>query len=264
MKKNLLLRTAVHASAATICKSIHICFIASLLFITNNAAAQFFPPPRHNPPPAFTPTASTAQGRQYIKEQIAIHQNCRNVAITRTNGDLMIHGRNGYACSSCPQALLNKLKDLNAKNIEIRDVDLTENGSWVVVDGSNNLSWSNVPFGLEQKMREFNRNGYLITSVTFNDNGEWIIISTGYFAASSPELQQKIKDGIAQYGQIWSACITNDACVIVYERGYKYIGDVPQSLQTALRQTSLNVYRVKIAGTSWFFADRNGSYQYNM
>lgn len=238
-----------------------------LILISAECTAQFFPP-RNNPPgrnPFMPPPpVSTAQGREYIREQITIKQSCRNVAITRTNGDLMLYGRNGYAVSNCPQNLVNKLKDLNARDVEIKDVCLTENGSWVVVDGFNNLHWHNVPFGLEQKMREFAGRGDNITAVTFNDNGEWIIISTSYFATSSTELQLKIKNGSNQHGPVWSACLTNDACVIVYEHGYTYIGDVPEGLKDALRLTRINVYRVKVAGTSWFFADRQGSYQYSM
>ena len=33
-------------------------------------------------------------GREYIREQIEVEGNCRNVAITKTNGDLMLYGVN--------------------------------------------------------------------------------------------------------------------------------------------------------------------------
>jgi len=52
--------------------------------------------------------------------------------------------------------------------------------------------------------------------------------------------------------------------VAVFAGGYKFFGNVPESLKTALKNTKLDVYRLKIAGDSWFFADKNGSYQYNM
>jgi hypothetical protein len=63
---------------------------------------------------------------------------------------------------------------------------------------------------------------------------------------------------------LWAACVTEDAIVAVYADGYQFLGNVPQSLRNALNTTKLDVYRLKIAGTSWFFADKNGSYQYNM
>lgn len=63
---------------------------------------------------------------------------------------------------------------------------------------------------------------------------------------------------------LWAACITDDAVVAVYEEGFRVFGEIPQSLRTALKETSLDVYRLKIAGTAWFFADKNGKYRYNM
>ena len=176
----------------------------------------------------------------------------------------MLYGRNGWASSGCPQGLINALNELNEDKEYIDDVQLTERGSWVILYGDNGFRWSNVPYSLEEKMREFNNRGDVITSITFNDYGEWIIISTGYFAASSSELQQWIKEGYDKYGQVWAACITDDACVVVYESGYKFSGNVPQSLKDALQETTMDVYRLKIAGTAWFFADKNGHFRYYM
>lgn len=66
------------------------------------------------------------------------------------------------------------------------------------------------------------------------------------------------------HGGLWAVCVTDDAMVAVFERGYRFIGDVPYSLKTALQQTKLDVYRLKIAGSAWFFADKRGNYRYNM
>jgi hypothetical protein len=104
----------------------------------------------------------------------------------------------------------------------------------------------------------------VITSVTFNDDGDWIVITTNYFSCSDTDIQQWLKDGHDTYGQLWAACITDDALVAVYEEGYKVIGNIPEALKSALRQTSLNVYRLKISGSSWFFADKSGRYKYSM
>ena len=66
------------------------------------------------------------------------------------------------------------------------------------------------------------------------------------------------------YGGLWTACITDDAMVAVYKNGFRVLGDIPSDLRNALRDTTLDIYRLKIAGTAWFFADRSGHFRYNM
>lgn len=206
----------------------------------------------------------SAQSRQYIREAISEWGECRNVAITKRNGDLALYGHNGCARSGCPRGLNDAISDLNKKEEYIDDVQLTENGRWLVLYGDNGLVWENIPYSLEEKLIEYNEMEEVITSVTFNDAGDWIVITTNYFSTSHNEVTKWLKDGNDEYGQLWAACVTDDAIIAVFEDGYKFIGNVPEDLKEALRETSLNVYRIKIAGTAWFFADREGSYRYNM
>ena len=212
----------------------------------------------------FNASTGFAQSRQYIRDAIDRWGACRNVAITRYNGDLALYGTNGYAISDCPQGLVDALDSLHDDGEYIDDVQLTENGRWLVLYGDNGIKWNNIPYSLENKLREYNREQEVITSVTFNDDGDWIVITTNYFSCSDTSIQEWMREGLESYGKIWAACITDDALVVVYEDGYKVIGNIPDSLRRALRETSLNVYRLKIAGTSWFFADQNGRYQYSM
>ena len=65
-------------------------------------------------------------------------------------------------------------------------------------------------------------------------------------------------------GEGYGLCVTDDAAVAVYENGFCYRGNVPEDLIEALRSTSFDVFRLKISGTSWFFADSNGNYRYKM
>lgn len=206
-----------------------------------------------------------AQGsRSYIKESIKEWGGCKNVAITKTNGDVALYGKNGYSCSAVPSGLKNKLSELNNSGKLIDDVQLTENGNWLVLYGDNGVAWSGIPYDLESKLREFNDAGEVITSVTFNDAGDWIVITTEHFSTSDSNISAWLKEGLEGYGQIWAVCVTDDAMVAVYERGYKFLGEVPSGLKTTLKNTSINAYRVKIAGQSWFIADKNGTYHYNM
>ncbi|MCM1139535.1 MAG: hypothetical protein NC453_13270 [Muribaculum sp.] len=206
-----------------------------------------------------------AQGsRQYIRDAIKGWGECRNVAITKTNGDIALYGRNGCARSNCPQGLNDAITKLNNNKEYIDDIQLTEAGRWLILYGDNGIQWNDIPYSLERKLREFNNNGEVITSVTFNDDGDWIVITTEHISASDSRIQDWLADGLNNFGGLWAACITDDCLVAVFEGGYKFLGNVPNDLRQALKSSSLDVYRLKIAGTAWFFADRNGRFRYNM
>lgn len=211
------------------------------------------------------PMDAEAATREFIRDAIKKYGKCNNVAITKTNGDVMIYGRNGYAVSNgCPQGLVDSLKKLNANNEHIRDVQLTEDGRYLILHGTNAMIWNDVPATMEKKMREFNDQGYTITSASFNDSGDWILISEEYYASSSADLQGWLKGGVEKMGALWAACVTETAVVACYAKGYRFLGDVPEDLQKSLTSTKISVFYVKMAGTSWFYADKLGKYNYKM
>ncbi len=212
------------------------------------------------------PLSMQAQNsRSYLRDKISEWGECKNVAITNTNGDLALYGSNGWAGTGLPSALSKALNELNEDGAVIKDVVLTEEGAWLVLHGRNGYRLSyGLPERLENKIEEFNEKGYEITSVACTDAGRWVIVSTEYFAASASWIQDWLKEGFDEYGSLWSVALSGDAMVAVYDRGYKYYGDVPSGLKTALRESKLDAYYVKIAGESWFFADKSGSYRYNM
>jgi hypothetical protein len=209
-------------------------------------------------------TSTFAQSREYIRNAIREWGECRNVAITKRNGDIALYGTNGCARSGCPSDLNDAISELHDEGEYIDDIQLTEEGRWLILYGNNGLQWNDIPYSLEQKLREFHSNEEVITSVTFNDAGNWIVITTKYFSSSSTEVNNWLKEGLEDYGKLWAACVTDDAIIAVFENGYKFKGDVPDALRKALKETKLDVYRLKVAGTSWFFADKNGSYRYSM
>ena len=208
--------------------------------------------------------SAIAADRTYIREQIQKQDNCRNVAITKYGAQLMLYGRNGWAGVGLPQGLGNALSELNDQNVYIDDVQITESGSWLILYGNNGFRWSGIPYSLENKIREWNTSEEVIYSVTFNDAGQWIAICENYYVASESWIQEWLKAGIEKYGMLWCACITDDAMVAVYAKGFKTYGNVPQSLWEALDEETRDVFRLKIAGTAWFYADINGSYRYYM
>lgn len=213
-----------------------------------------------------TATSVNAQrDRNYVKNAIKRWGSCKNVAITKTNGDVALSGRNGYVASNVPTELLNKLKELNKSNLLIDDVQLTESGRWCVLYGKNDATWTNnIPANLASKIREFHSSNYMVRSISFNDYGDWVIVSDEYYATSSSDLTNWLRNGSNKYGRLWAVCITDDAAVAVFANGFCVRGNVPEDLLSALRSTSFNVYRLKISGSSWFFADENGNYRYYM
>ena len=207
---------------------------------------------------------SYGQGRDYIKEQMQQVGHCRNVAITKTGGDLILYGLNGYATFGCPFSLIEAIEELYDEEVYLDDIQLTEKDRWLILYDDNGLLWNDIPYSLETCLDNFVEQKEVITSVTFNDANDWIVVTTKFYAASNNNITNWLKEGSAKYGPLLTASIADDAIVAVYQGGYRYLGNVPQSLQNALEKTRLKVYRVKMAGTSWFFADKDGTFDYNM
>lgn len=211
-------------------------------------------------------TAAAQSGRDYIKKNIKEWGSCRNVAITDTGGDLALNGKNDYAYTAgIPQALADAIKEYRADDDYIDDVEITEGGEWFILVGNNGCQWSSIPEELADKLREWNANDEIITSVTFNDADEWIAISTEHVATSSTDFDDLIKSGIEDHGQLWAAHMTNSGLVLCFDRGYKFLGDVPQRLKDALKASKYDVYRIKFTSEgSYFFADKEGHYTFWM
>ncbi len=206
----------------------------------------------------------SAQSREFIREKIKDYGSCKNVAITKTNGDLMLYGSNGYASNGCPADLNSALRELHDNSEEIQDVVLTENGSWLLLYGANGFRWNDIPSSLEAKITYFNDMSERIDCASFNDYGDWIVITENYYACSDEDCRSWLRDGEEEYGELWTACVTNDCVIAVYAGGFKFMGDYPSDLRKALTETSIDVFRLKVAGTAWFFANKQGDYNYNM
>lgn len=205
------------------------------------------------------------RSREYIRNQIEEWGSCRNVAITMSGGDLALNWNNAYAYSGIPSGLANALDELNEKRKFIDDVQLTENGKWFILYGDNGCQWNDIPYSLESKLRELNNDGEVLTSVTFNDKGGWIVIGQEHIAASTPDVYDWIQEGLDAYGALWAAHMTNDGLVLCFERGYKFMGNVPDRLKNKLRSTNIDVYRIKfLPDGTYFIADKDGRFAYWM
>ena len=212
----------------------------------------------------YSPT-SEREGRKFLRDQIEEWGECKNVAMTMTGGDVALYGKNGWAAQGAPKAMTKKFKELNASNQLIDDIVLTEDGNWVILWGTNGISSYGTPSGLYPKLKKWNAEGEVITSVTFNDSGDWIAITKTKYAASSEKVVKYIQDGENEFGEFWAAHLTNDGLILCYEKGYKFIGNVPKNLIKKLNETKINVFRIKfLSDGTYFIADFNGNYSYNM
>jgi hypothetical protein len=210
------------------------------------------------------PIQGQVQGHAYIKEQIRHKGECRNVIITKSIGSLMLHGRNGWAGIGLPHELFSTLRKLTNEGMYIDDIQLTEEGCWIVLMGKNGFTWFDIPYSMELQIRKASDDGEVITTATFNDAGDWIVITSKNYIASNDEIARWLKAGTKKFGLLLSATITDDAMVAVFKGGYLFYGNVPLSLRTSLRGTPLHIQRVKMNGTAWFFADKDGYYQHSL
>lgn len=211
-----------------------------------------------------SPTTERA-GRKFLRDKIKEWGECKNVAMTLTGGDVALQRVNGWAAQGAPTAMTDKLSELNSADKLIDDIVLTEDGSWLILWGNNGISSYGTPPSLFSKLEKWNDEKEVITSVTFNDNGDWIAITKNKFSASSDKILQYIKEGNDKYGQLWAAHLTNDGLVLCYKSGYRFLGNVPENLKKKLDETKMDVFRIKfLSDGSYFIADFNGNYAYNM
>lgn len=209
-------------------------------------------------------SAQAQSSRECIKQKIYEQDECKSVAITQSNGDAMIYGRNEWIAVGCPNEFSEALYELNVQNVDIQDIHLTELGRWVVLYNNNETRSDLLYENLKQKISNCQKANEKITTITFNDSGDWIVITTKQISASSDELIDWLIDGCEKYGQIWTACITDNAAIVVYEFGFKYYGEVPEDLKEALRTCESDIYTVKISGDVWLFRCTDGTGRYQM
>ena len=222
-------------------------------------------PPHPTPPPTpSSPTQTFSGARKFVKEHIAKNDNCRIVAITKTNGDVVVCDDNNWAASGCPKELTDALRAIDRDDERISDVCLTEQGRFIVLFGRNSARWMGIPSDMEFSLRQYNSNNEVIYSASFNDAGDWITVSDEHYTCSATWLKQWLKDGAESYGILRAAAVSTDAAVAVYDGGYKFFGNVPEDLKDALRETTIDVCIIKVAGNAWFFADKYGNFRLYM
>lgn len=199
----------------------------------------------------------------HLRERMEEHGKCKNVVITKNHGVIALFGVNGFAHIGCQDVLEEALVGLNMEYEHINDIQLTEKGRWLVQFGVNGIRWNDIPQKMEDKLWEYNENEKDITCATFAENEDWIVVTPDEFAASDSFIFNWLEKGSKKYVTLLTAHLTDDAMVAVYSDGCQFSGKVPKDLKKAIEETDLKVYRVKITGSYWFFADEEGNFRCN-
>ncbi len=199
--------------------------------------------------------------RNYIKSYVSSWGTCKNVALTMEGGDVAISGLNAFAYQGVPAEMAARLAQLNEQQELIDDIVLTEAGRWFILFADNGYYSDGAPAEMLSYLQQWNSEGEVINAITFNDSGDWVIIGQTKYAASTTDITYLLNQGSSEHGELWTACLTEDGMVAVYEGGYKYLGNVPYALKEQLKVTNINVWRLKfLADGSFFFADIDGNY----
>ena len=188
------------------------------------------------------------------------------MAITKNGGNVAVAGKNSCAvCGAYPNKLWDALKEISNDGHRITDVCLTDKGKWVVLFGTNGYRSEGLPKDMCDRLAEFHDDHETLLSVTINDKGEWVVISDKHFSSSSTEIQNWLNEGMAEYGNPLSVSITDDAGVAIFEKGRIWRGKYPKDLREAAKKSPFVPCIIRMAGTSWFFADETGAhYHYHM
>ena len=218
------------------------------------------PPSMAPSPPSPVNTGASRESREYILNSMRQWNQCRSVALTQTQGNIAIYGRDGYSSMGVPSSLVDRLRQaINARE-QIEDIHIAESGGWLLFT-LNTVYWDGIDSNLDNKLREISRNNEKVITATFNTRGEWILITDKTYSSSSSDIQNWLTQGYNERGGIISVSITDDGVITsVHERGWRIRGSAPQALINALNSSNLDFKRIKICGTAWFFADNNGSY----
>ncbi len=170
----------------------------------------------------------------YIKNQIDDRGKCRLGAITEYGKGIVIHGNNGYAYTSIPNSLIEKIKEIGENKNRISSITLTNSGYYCIVY-QRNAWYGVVPQKMSEKLHEFNNNQEEIRSVSISENGDFAIVTDKHYYASNDSDFNSMNKAHDKYGSIKNVCVTNKGICVVCQRGIYYY-NIPSNLETKLKR----------------------------
>ena len=238
----------------------HLLAVFFLLFLTLNADAQLFD--------FLTQTASEIEynnkySRRSLRSNISRSNQCSTGALSFEYGAVAIFESNGYYCTpTVSKTLSNKLKEINKAAGVINDVHIAENGKFIIIY-NNGKSWYGViPESVNSALNSISSSTE-IRSVTFNEKGEYAITTSWNFKSNNALYQAFYDDHIGEYTNLMSVTICGDGAVFCYSDGCHYVGKIPRSVETAIREFSSTPKFVKFnTHGDYLICDAYGSYSY--
>jgi len=192
---------------------------------------------------------------EFIHNYLERTGRCRNGTITDNWGYLIFDGQGKCAYSKIPKTLGEYIDNELDTGRTIDDVCITERGNWFCV--GDKFGGVGYPDSMWAQIHEFLQQGDRVTCATFNDYGEWIVISDKHFASSDKSIQKVMRKASKEFGFIRAAAITNSACIIIAERGFRMIGYIPPDLHDYLKnKQSFDIRYIKFTERgSWLVTD---------
>jgi len=223
----------------------------------------------NTPKKTTTPTSPKTKptGFNFLREQIKRWQELRNGTLAERSGaGVVIYGSNGYAYTgSTPEALKNKIEEVNKANGKIEDVCVTENGDYCIIFDGNGYT-AKGPTNFLNELAGFNRRKEKIRSVAIADGGTWAIVGETNTKCANTTMLQFIINARNKYGTIYSVSLSNmGAIVVCCERGVAWNNYVPNNVIEAIKKANFSVRYVKFSTNGKFIiTDGNKTSRYNM
>ena len=207
-----------------------------------------------------------ADALKHLTTNISEWEECRTGAITSVGKGVAIYGSNGYAYTSIPTSMSEKIKYANDNSLKIHEVCMSSDGNyWCVAYGDGGWqSWA--PSAFNDKMRACIGDGEKVVSMAINNSGDWVIITDQHLFASNTTLSNKLSEVSDMFGYIYSVALTDKGYVICANRGI-YYHNIPTKVLEKIKEMAeervVKVVKFTDDGTS-LVTDGDKLYKYYM
>ena len=205
-----------------------------------------------------------ATGLTYLTKKLKETNSCQHGAITERIG-IYIKGDYGYCYTAGMNTnFIEKIKELNQKEIKITSVAITNSGYYCLIYGNNGW-FGSVPAAMSARLNEFNANRETIYSISISENGDFAIVTNEHFYASNSTDYDNMIKAKDMFGQLKDVCITNKGITVVCQNGI-YYHNIPTSVEERLKTCTERPDHIRFTDSGTFLISyENGiGYRYYM
>lgn len=205
-----------------------------------------------------------ATGLTYLTKNLKETNSCQHGAITERIG-IYIRSDYGYCYTAGMNTnFIEKIKELNQREIKITSVAITNSGYYCLIYGNNGW-FGSVPVAMSAKLNEFNANRETIYCISISENGDFAIVTNEHFYASNSTDHDNMIKAKDMFGQIKDVCITNKGITVVCQNGI-YYHNIPTSVEERLKTCTERPDHIRFTDCGTFLISyENGiGYRYYM